>query len=238
MNSPVADSAASRLVRLGTALISDILDEAGFHANVISNAIGPYGSRKPFCGPATCVRGIAKVVTSTSPAPAAMLPTYQLPSFVKHGHVLVLDTGNFYGGAVVGSMLLRDIAACGVVAIVTDGLVRDVEDIPRSGLPLAAAGATPLNSARRWSIIEENCVAIMPAQGGGTVRITPLDLVVGDADGIVVVPSEHAEAIADMAEEVARRESLLNKTVVDANPAGVARARAQRFSDTTWLRGK
>jgi 4-hydroxy-4-methyl-2-oxoglutarate aldolase len=85
---------------------------------------------------------------------------------------------------VVGDLLLGVARNRGAVAFVTDGLVRDQADIEALGLPCYAAGATPNSPARNGP----GAVG-QPVQCGG-LTIATGDLVIGDRDGIVVVPAK------------------------------------------------
>jgi 4-hydroxy-4-methyl-2-oxoglutarate aldolase len=98
------------------------------------------------------------------------------------GDVLVAATGGSTAAALTGDLLLHVARNRGVVGLVTDGLVRDAADLETLALPVYAMGATPNSPGRR---------------GPGTVRgeivcggraIASGDVVVGDRDGVVVVP--------------------------------------------------
>jgi len=84
---------------------------------------------------------------------------------------------------VVGDLLLGIARNRGAVAFVTDGLVRDQNDIEALGLPCFARGATPNSPSRNGP----GSVGL-PVQCGG-LSIASGDLIVGDRDGVVVVPA-------------------------------------------------
>ncbi|HEY1782800.1 MAG TPA: RraA family protein [Roseiarcus sp.] len=98
------------------------------------------------------------------------------------GDVLVATTGGYMGSAVTGDLLMYVARNRGVAGFVTDGLVRDLEDLETVGLPVFALGVTPNSPQRRGP----GSVGLPIVCGG--VSIASGDIVVGDRDGVVVVP--------------------------------------------------
>ena len=134
--------------------------------------IKPVGKALPFAGVAlTCHCG-----------PADNLALCAAVATCRPGDVLVAVTDQFTGTAVVGDLLLGIAQNRGVVAFVTDGLVRDQTDIEVLGLPCYAMGATPNSPARNGP----GSVGLPVICGG--VPVATGDIVVGDRDGVVVVP--------------------------------------------------
>ena len=107
----------------------------------------------------------------------------------RAGDVLVAATGGFTGTAVVGDLLLGIAKNRGAVAFVTDGLVRDQNDIEALAFPCYGIGATPNSPARNGP----GSVGL-PIQCGG-LQVTSGDIVVGDRDGVVIIPQQKAKAI-------------------------------------------
>ena len=106
------------------------------------------------------------------------------------GDVVLAATGPFFGAAVVGDLVIGMMRNCGVAAFVTDGVVRDVAGIEAVGLPVACAGVSPNSPARNGP----GAVGLPVVLGG--VAVEAGDIVVGDADGVVVVPQARAREIA------------------------------------------
>jgi len=101
---------------------------------------------------------------------------------VKKGDVIIAATDGFMGTAVTGDLVLGMIRNLGGVGFVTDGAVRDIQGIMDMGLPCFASGVTP-NSAVRNGPGSIN----LPIVCGG-VAVDAGDIIIGDLDGIVVVP--------------------------------------------------
>ncbi|WP_199422913.1 fumarylacetoacetate hydrolase family protein [Actinotalea solisilvae] len=110
------------------------------------------------------------------------------------GEVLVVEARGETGAATLGDVLALRARARGAAGIVTDGCVRDHDAVAAVGLPVYSRGAHPAVVGRRH-VPWETDVTI--ACGGTTVQ--PGDVVVGDADGVVVIPPGLAEEVADAA---------------------------------------
>ena len=132
----------------------------------------------------------AGTAVTASGGPRDNLAAMAMLDYVKKGDVLVIATGEDESGAVVGDHWAAIAKQAGAVGIVTDGLVRDAAGIEKLGPPTFARGLSP-NAGYRNGPGEVNGVVSV-----GGITVTPGDIVVGDRDGVVVVPRESAEAIA------------------------------------------
>ncbi len=145
----------------------------------------------------------AGVAVTASAGPRDTLAAVAALDYVVPGDVLVLATERDESGAVLGDHYAAIAKAKGVVGIVTDGLVRDAAGIRAKGPPTFARGIRP-NGGYRNGPGEVNG----PVSVGG-VAVLPGDIVIGDEDGVVVVPRVHAErVIAALADVVAAEETL------------------------------
>lgn len=110
---------------------------------------------------------------------------------VPAGSVLVIDGEGHLGRAIWGRVLTEAALARGVLGVVIDGVVRDLEELIGLGFPVWARGTCPAGPhkgfAGTWGV---------PAACGG-VSVAPGDLVVGDADGVVVVPGAERAGLHD-----------------------------------------
>lgn len=140
--------------------------------------VKPVGPGMRCCGVAVTVRC----------PPGDNLVVWKAVELAQPGDVLVVATGGYTGHSVWGDLTSRVAVARGLAGLVTDGAVRDVDGIVESGLPVFAAAVTP-NSPQKDGPGELN----VPVVCGGQ-RVEPGDVVVGDGDGVVVVPRREAEA--------------------------------------------
>ena len=119
----------------------------------------------------------------------------------RPGDVLVVATGGYVGAAVTGDLLLGVARNRGAAGFVTDGLVRDLDDLETLGLPVFAIGVTPNSPQRRGP----GSVGLPVVCGG--VSIATGDVVVGDRDGVVVVPRARIADTLDNLERVKAMEA-------------------------------
>jgi regulator of RNase E activity RraA len=130
------------------------------------------------------------------------------------GHVLVIDSRGDARAASAGDLYIGRLRARGCAGIVTDGGFRDSEGILKTGLPAYHRRPTSPPSP----IVHHPTDLNIPIACGG-VAVYPGDVIVGDADGVVVLPPELADEIAEEAaaqtlydtfaeEEIARGRSL------------------------------
>ena len=124
-------------------------------------------------------------------------------SLIQPGDVIVAATDAFSGVAVVGRRIAGMAKNRGAVAIVTDGLVRDAPGVRATGLPVFCRGVTP-NSAYATGPGTVGQPAVI---GGVTVQSG--DIVVGDGDGVVVVPRRRIDEVLIRLEAVRAREADL-----------------------------
>ena len=161
--------------------------------------------RFQFCGPA--------LVCDNGPA-----DNLGLVASLEHcgpGDVIIAATGGHTGCAVTGDLVLGMALNRGVVAFVTDGCVRDLPGIRGVGLPCFAAGVTPNSPARSGP-----ATVGVPVVVGG-VPVATGDIVLGDEDGVVVVPFERIDDCIARLADVRRAEAAL-EAKVKAGATGIA----------------
>jgi regulator of RNase E activity RraA len=127
----------------------------------------------------------------------------------KAGDVIMLACDGFTGTAVIGDLAAGMMRNKGVAAFVTDGLARDRAGIIATGMPLFCMGIQPNSPALNGPGVVGAPVVI------GGVAVRPGDIVVGDADGVVVVPLERAEAVLDSLAQVRAAEARAEQAVRD-----------------------
>ncbi|PSL42579.1 regulator of RNase E activity RraA [Salsuginibacillus halophilus] len=110
-------------------------------------------------------------------------------------HVLVVDTEEDTTYALAGDFVVGMAQTLGVRGIVTNGVIRDRLEIEELGLPVFCQGSTPNAGAK-----QEAGHVNVPISCGG-VAVQPDDIVVADADGVVVIPQEEAETTIARAKE-------------------------------------
>ena len=111
---------------------------------------------------------------------------------VRAGEVIVIEARGEAGSGTLGDILAIRAQTAGAAGIVTDGGVRDYDTVAALGLPVYALGAHPAVLGRRhvpWDVdVTIGC-------GGTTVQ--PGDIIVGDGDGVIVIPPDLVEQVVD-----------------------------------------
>lgn len=151
------------------------------------------------------IRALAPEATVTGPALTVTVgagdnsPMRDVPSRVAApGTVLVVAGAGESSTAVLGDLLASDLLRAGVVAVVTDGLIRDSRAVAALGLPVWARGVTPVASRKEGIGHVGGDVVI------GGVRVADGDLVVADADGVVVWPAASVPSYLQRADDKRR----------------------------------
>lgn len=158
-----------------TAQVADAQGGRGALDHRIRAVVAPAGGS--LVGPAlTCETGPADVLAALAALDAA-----------RPGDVLLIGTGGWAGTASIGDLFAAAARNAGLAAIVTDGLVRDVDGLERAGVPVYAAGLTPNSPAASGP----GTVGLPIVLGG--VPVEPGDVVVCDRTGIVIVPRVRSE---------------------------------------------
>ncbi len=125
----------------------------------------------------------------------------------KRGDILVAATDAFTTTAIAGDLLLGMARNRGVAGFVTDGSVRDLAGVLAVGLPVYCAGLTANSAARNGP----GTVGLPIVVGG--VAVESGDIVVGDRDGVVIVPLKQARAVLAKLADVRAAEASLEAKV-------------------------
>ncbi|MFD4960955.1 fumarylacetoacetate hydrolase family protein [Microbacterium sp. NPDC058389] len=132
---------------------------------------------------------------------------------VGDGEVIVIEARGETGSGTLGDILAIRAHARGAAGIVTDGGVRDAAAVAAVGIPVYTSGAHPAVLGRKH-VPWEGDVAV--ACGGTTVE--PGDVVVGDADGVIVIPPAIAEEVADAALAQEAEDAWIAERVAEGHP--------------------
>ncbi len=176
---------------------------AGTPTSFVVDAMGGRGAMDWRIKPVGTVRPIVGVALTCHCGPADNLALCAAVAQCQPGDVIIAATDGFTGTSVVGDLLLGIARNRGAIGFVTDGLVRDQNDIEAVGLACYAAGATPNSPARNGP----GSVGL-PVQCGG-LPIASGDIVVADRDGVVIVPQAQAGSVIAQLEKVRAAEAAM-----------------------------
>jgi 2-keto-4-pentenoate hydratase/2-oxohepta-3-ene-1,7-dioic acid hydratase in catechol pathway/regulator of RNase E activity RraA len=132
---------------------------------------------------------------------------------VGEGEVIVIEARGERGAGTLGDVLAIRAKARGAAGIVTDGAVRDHDAVAATGIPVYSSGAHPAVLGRKhvpWDTdLTISC-------GGATVQ--PGDIIVGDSDGVIVIPPALAEEVADAALTQEESDAWVAARVAEGHP--------------------
>ncbi|HEX6685229.1 MAG TPA: ribonuclease activity regulator RraA [Candidatus Limnocylindrales bacterium] len=130
------------------------------------------------------------------------------------GHVLIMDSRQEPRAASAGEILVTRLQQRGVAAVVTDGSFRDSPGIAATlDIPAFAAGMSAMTNLALHHAVDMN----VPIGCAG-VPVYPGDIVVGDAEGVVVIPRHLAAEVAADALPQERLEEFLRQRIADGAP--------------------
>jgi 4-hydroxy-4-methyl-2-oxoglutarate aldolase len=178
----------------------------GFIVDALDGRAALHPEIKPVIPEAAAFCGVA---VPCECGPADNLGVFVALPLVQPGDVLVAGTDGFRETAVVGDLVLGMARNQGAVAFVTDGCVRDVPGIRDVGLPCFATGVTPNSPVKNGP----GTVNLPIVLGGASVA--PGDVVIGDGDGVVVIPFDMIDVVIGRLEKVRAAEAAMVARVAD-----------------------
>ena len=189
-----------------TGAISDILDEMGLHGQVLPHEIQALRAGQTVAGRALTVLG---EVTQSDDPEVIFVPLLKMLGDIKPGDVLVSQP-NDNVAAHLGELSAETAQYRGCKGAVIDGGVRDVDYIEKLGFPVFARYRTPTDIIGRWRLVDFNVPIFIEE-----VEVNPGDYILGDRDGVVVIPAGIAEEVIAKAEDVVKTENLVRDEILD-----------------------
>lgn len=191
--------------QVAVASVADAVDKVCGRRGYMDSAIKPRINDARICGPAATVLEAA--------TDEVLPPTHALDLIdeAPRGSVIVISiAGGEPDVAVWGGLMTAGAVANGHAGAVLDGAVRDLVEIRRDyGLPVYARSVSPGTTLGRYKTVASQ----VPVKVGGIV-VHPGDLIVGDVDGVVVVPQAQAEAVLELAQQIDARELEQAKLII------------------------
>jgi regulator of RNase E activity RraA len=196
---------ARRFSSLYTGVLTDVLDRHGFLQQTLPADIAPLRPGMRLAGPVYPVLG--------RPHPGhdydrSIRRILEMLGSVPRGSVAVYET-NDRAAAHLGELSVVSLASRGCAGAVIDGGARDTEYILREEFPVFSRYVTPQDCVPRWELLAHGEVTIVV----GGVRVSPGDWIVGDRDGLVVVPGGRVRDILREAEEKVATENAIRDSV-------------------------
>jgi regulator of RNase E activity RraA len=226
----LSDDTRTKLMMVSTATIATALFKRGLRNQMIQ-AVGPVGGRKGrnMVGPAYTLRYIP-AREDLNPVTVFQDPEHPQRKGVEEcppGHVMVIDCRKDPRAASAGSILVTRLQVRGCAGIVTDGGFRDSPEI--GDLEIRAYHTRP---SAPTNLTCHQAIDLNVPIGCGDAPVWPGDIVIGDDEGVIVIPAALACEIADEAVEMTAFEDFVTEkvregqTIIGLYPATRAETKA------------
>ena len=191
---------------VATASVADAVDKVAGRTGFLPAGVKPRINEKKIVGPA--------VTILEGPTEEVLPPEHALDAIDESdaGSVIVISTNGTTDVALWGGLMTAGAVANKHEGAVLDGGVRDLVEIKRDyDFPVYSREVNPGTTLGRIKTIAANVEVAM-----GDVIVRPGDIMVGDIDGVVAVPREHAEAVLQMAREIDQREAEQARLIIES----------------------
>jgi regulator of RNase E activity RraA len=194
----LSDKARAQLKKVSTATLTTVLFKRGLRNTYIQGIAPLNPDAPPMVGEAYTLRYIPARedldVIEVFKDPSH--PQRRAVEAIPPGQVLVMDCRGDVSVASAGSILVTRMMIRGAAGVVSDGGLRDSPEIAQLPFPTYCAGpSAPTN------LIKHHAVDLNVPIGCGGVPVFPGDIIVGDGEGVVVIPANIAESVAQEAAE-------------------------------------
>ena len=211
----MSQSTVDQLQSLGNATLSDALDRLGIDGQCVG--IMPFDRQMSLAGPAFTVR---MVPVGTSGGSVG-----DYIDDVEPGQIVVIDNDGRLNATVWGDILTLVSSQREIGGTVIDGVCRDIDLSIERRYPIFARANTMRTGKDRVTADAYN----VTVQVAG-VRVAPGDWVVGDGDGVVVIPQQRLKQVLEVAQEISAAEERIREAVRSGKRLDEARKAARYHS--------
>jgi regulator of RNase E activity RraA len=202
MNREAFEPYRKRLEKLSTTNLSDALDKIGIRGAVI-------GIRPLFGMPKVIGRAVTIKMTASGMVKSKRHLGIDAIATASSGDVIAIDNrGDPYNNC-WGEILSCAAKKKGVLGVFIDGAARDIDVCQEIAFPVFARGVVPITARGRIMQEDFNCVIRL-----GDVQVRPGDILVGDINGLVVIPPEKIEEVISSAEDIFEKEELMKADIL------------------------
>ncbi|MEV4165259.1 RraA family protein [Nonomuraea dietziae] len=202
---------------VSSALAADALDQLNLRNQCLDPDVVPLAPSHTLLGSAFCLR--AEPARQIRPA----VPYQGLLHAMEHvqaGEIVVFATGRSDAAGVWGELITTACRARRVAGALTDGLVRDAAQLAAGPFPIFSRGTVPYDSKGRLDVVAYG----EPVTLGG-VLIRPGDVLIGDLDGVTVVPADVAGRVAELVADKGAAEDAFRAAAAESGSLADAFAR-------------
>ena len=174
-----------------------------FSAATVHEALGKYGNLPSAIKPISSTMKVCGPAYTVKTMPGDNILLHRAYAYAKPGDVIIANCSGFYEAGYWGDLMSLGAKTKGINGLVIDGCVRDADDIEAMGFPVFSRGLCILGTSNHGDGFLNEPIVI------GDVLINPGDIIIGDRDGVVVVPQNRiTEAIEKSAAREAKEENV------------------------------
>jgi len=204
MSDPIAT-----LETLYTAVVADVLDSLGYRRQTLDAEIRAMTPARRVCGRVFTAKAVA---VDTIPEEPYKLEMAAIDS-MQSGDVLVVDAENNLHSAFWGELLSTACQAKGVRGAVMNTCTRDLWALEKMNFPVFAIGSTPADSKGRIDVTEIGQLITMNG-----ANINTGDYLLGDEDGVVIIPAGALDETLRLAQEKVTGENTVRDDLAAGMP--------------------
>jgi regulator of RNase E activity RraA len=205
---PLSPEATATLKRVSTATITTVLLKKGLRNVWLRGARPLRPGQERLVGPAFTLRFVpAREDLATPESWSKPISTRTAIEAMPEGCIAVVDAMGITDAGIFGDILVARMAKRGVTALVTDGVMRDLEGVLGTGLPVWCSGGAAPPSVAGLTFVNWG-----EPIGCGGVAVFPDDVIVADQDGAVVIPQAFVDQVlAEGPEQEAMEAWIVNE---------------------------
>lgn len=168
---------------------------AEFQAAILADVAGRRGTLHGRVKPVAPTMKVAGPAITVEVRPGDNLAIHAALAIAQPGDVIVVDGKGDISCALIGEIMSTQAEASGIAGIIIDGAVRDSDALCENGFPVFSAGLNPCGPTKSVA----GRVNYPTSVAGAAIQ--PGDLIIGDVDGVVVLPREAVPALLELAQK-------------------------------------
>ncbi|MDQ0512498.1 RraA family protein [Ancylobacter amanitiformis] len=209
-----------RYLAVDTSNVADVLDTLGFMDQSLAADFAPYPAQHDrVAGWAYTIRG------QKTPYPLGGDAEKMKACHGVGPDEITVWSGDGEGVCYFGELIALGMKERGCVGAVIDGGIRDIRWIGQHGFPVFARYRTPTQSIGRWKVNAWQVPVVMRGATSRMVEVSPGDFLLGDEDGVIVIPAQVVETVLVEAERLTRTEEAIRAELANGLPLADALAK-------------
>lgn len=210
MSQPDHQDPVTRLKRIDASAVSDALDKLQLTGSV--PGLQQLATQQRLAGRIVTYRLVAKEDAPPPSDPPRHLGTTAVEA-AEPGDVIVVEQRTGIEAGSWGGILSLGAKLRGVGGVISDGLIRDIDEAKAYEFPVYGRGTT-VRTARNRVVEEATNIPITV----GDISVAPGDYVIADGSGVVFIQQAHIDEVLNTAEDIAGREAAMAKALMAGQP--------------------